>query len=121
MTTKPGSLRPLARATLVEAGMPMPVTSAAATAAAGACQLEATAGASRRQRATVATEAQVPGPGLRRPVPKKVAASHAQRGAGVAGATAAADSGALSIFLFGGTVGLGRSRWRDGVVGVAVL
>ena len=81
MTTNWGSSTPATRATRVAAGMPMSVTKAAATMVA---QVRLAAGMwelANHQTMTVATDPQVPGPGLRRPAPKKVATSVAQSGA----------------------------------------
>lgn len=81
MTTNDGSLIPVARTTRVEAEMPVSMTTTAARRIAkvrfGAGMMEHAAAHSK----TVATEAHVPGPGLRRPMPKKVATRVAQRGA----------------------------------------
>src|SRR5215469_2507594 len=75
MTTKPGSWRPLSRAAIVAEGMPravartMPITRAMRSAMGAGWKSQAKAA----QRRTAAMEPQVPGPGLSRPAPKKVA------------------------------------------------
>src|ERR1017187_4096561 len=81
MTTKPGSWRPLSWAAMVAAGMPR-ITARAMAASrtrskvcGAGCRPQATAAQSRR----AATEPQVPGPGLPRPAPKKVATVQAQK------------------------------------------
>ena len=82
MTTNCGSFEAEARATAVAAGIPMRVTAATAMIvaqvrlAAGICEL------ARAHTITVASDPQVPGPGFRRPVPKKVATNVAHRGRG---------------------------------------
>src|ERR1035438_668859 len=81
MTTNCGSLRPDSRATMVAAGTPrmggggMPRRRAITSAGGEGWARHANAA----QRRTVATEPQVPGPGLPKPAPKKVAMVHAQR------------------------------------------
>ena len=82
MTTNCGSLRPLARATAVAAGIPMNTTRIAARIAAAASHETGIQRAMTHQSMTVAAEPQVPGPGFRRPTPKNVATSVAQSGAG---------------------------------------
>lgn len=82
MTINWGSFLPVARDTLVEAGIPMRVMKTAAAIVdavryAGGISDEASA-----QARTVATDPHVPGPGLIRPTPKKVATRVAQRRAG---------------------------------------
>src|SRR5271170_4104005 len=80
MTTNCGSFNPEDRATSVAAGIPISVTTAAATIVA---QVRLAAGIPELANAnnmTVANDPQVPGPGLRRPAPKKVATSVAQIG-----------------------------------------
>jgi hypothetical protein len=96
MTTNCGSLMPVARTTRVEAGMPMSVTTKTAMIVARVrlptgMSEDVDADNTAPHRTMVAIEAQVPGPGLRRPMPKKVATSVAQRGALDRGA--AADAG----------------------------
>ena len=81
MTTNCGSFTPEERATRVAAGIPMRVTAAAATIVAQvrfATGIRELANAHTR---TVANDPQVPGPGLRRPVPKNVATSVADSAA----------------------------------------
>src|SRR5258706_10879662 len=75
MTTNCGSFRPDARAARVAAGIPTSVT---AMAAAMVDQVRASNGMRQLATAhkiTVATDAQVPGPGLSRPTPPNVATS----------------------------------------------
>src|SRR5208337_5174764 len=96
ITTNCGSLIPDARATLVAAGMPMATTKAARRMLAPACQPTAIQRVSSHQRRTVAADPQLPGPGWSRPVPKKVATSVAQSGAGE---TPALRSWASSVFI----------------------
>src|ERR1700730_13237465 len=81
MTTNCGSLRLLARATCVAAGIPTRNAVRANRAAAQGCQLCAIQRATSHHSRTVAAEPQVPGPGRRYPTPKKVATIVAQRGA----------------------------------------
>src|SRR5208283_1695262 len=81
MTTNCGSFRPEDRATRVAAGIPMRVTAAAAMMVAQTRSATGIRGLANAHKITVANEAQVPGPGLRRPTPKKVATSVAQSGA----------------------------------------
>jgi hypothetical protein len=69
------------RATLVEAGIPTSVTATAALPAYQGNQVGSPYRAKNPQRSIVATEAQVPGPGLPNPAPKNVAITHAQAGA----------------------------------------
>jgi hypothetical protein len=103
MTTNCGSLKLEERATRVAAGIPMRVTAAAAIMVAQvrfATGIRELANAHTR---TVANDPHVPGPGLRRPVPKKVATSLAHSGAAgrdapvTAGGTPALRSGVESI------------------------
>src|SRR5215470_4595976 len=88
MTTNCGSLTPAARATRVAAGMPTNVMNAAARIVAQVRALGGRSEAIPAQRKTVATDAHVPGPGFRRPAPKKVATRLAQTGANEFVATA---------------------------------
>ena len=60
---------------------------------------------------TVANDAHVPGPGLRRPVPKKVATSVAQSGA--AGRDAPATAGETPALRSGAAVGSGAALLRS--------
>ena len=79
-TTCPGSSRPLSRATIVPAGMPTanarsaPVRERNAICVTERCAKRAT----KNQSSVAAIDPQVPGPGFPNPVPKKVAAVHAQ-------------------------------------------
>src|SRR6202521_2420019 len=81
MTTYGGSLRPLARATCVAAGIPAKTAARASRPAAQGCQPGPIQRPRSHQRTTVVPEHQVPGPGRRCPIPKKVATSVAQSGA----------------------------------------
>src|SRR5208283_1243574 len=72
---------PVARTTQVAAGMPTRVTAAAARIVAAVRLAGEIRELTSAQTKTVATEPHVPGPGLRRPAPKKVAISVAQSGA----------------------------------------
>jgi hypothetical protein len=80
-TTNCGSFKPEERATSVAAGIPMRVTAAAAIMVAQARFATGIWELANAHTKTVANEPHVPGPGLRRPVPKKVATSVAQTGA----------------------------------------
>ena len=103
MTTNCGSFRPEARATSVAAGIPMRVTAAAATMVAEVRLATDICELANAHTITVANDPHVPGPGLRRPAPKKVATSVAQSGGRDAPATA------------GGTPAL---RWHGAAPGV---
>src|SRR5208282_3196668 len=81
MTTNCGSFRPEVRATSVAAGIPMRVTAAAATMVAEVRLATGIRELANAHTITVANDPQVPGPGWRRPAPKKVATSVAQSGA----------------------------------------
>src|SRR5260370_26948171 len=81
MRTNCGSFKPEERATGVAAGIPMTVTDPAAMIVA---QVRLTAGIRELANAhtiIVANDPHVPGPGLRRPAPKKVATRVAHSGA----------------------------------------
>ena len=80
ITTNCGSLTPEALATWVAAGIPINVTSRARAIATGVRDVAGSADAKAVQSTTAAAEPQVPGPGCRRPTPKNVAISFAQRG-----------------------------------------
>src|SRR5260370_27919163 len=103
MTTNCGSFKPEERATSVAAGIRMRVTAAAAIMVAQARFATGIRELANAHTRTVANEPHVPGPGLRRPVPKKVATSVAQSGARgqdarvTAGGTPALRSGVESI------------------------
>src|ERR1035437_3990092 len=90
MTTNWGSLRPDSRATMVAAGTPtmieraMPARRMRNSVSGVGWRPQATAA----QRRTAATEPQVPGPGLPRPAPKKVATVQAHNVFRVVPATA---------------------------------
>ena len=99
MTTNCGSFRPEARATSVAAGIPMRVTAAAATMVAEVRLATDICELANAHTITVANDPHVPGPGLRRPAPKKVATSVAQSGGRDAPATAG-GSPALLLFAF---------------------
>jgi len=81
MTTNCGSFTPVARETAVAAGIPMSVTAAAAMAVAQVRLAMGIWELASAQRMTVARDPHVPGPGLMRPMPKKVAMRVAQSGA----------------------------------------
>src|SRR5581483_4863698 len=81
MTTKPGSLSPEALEILVAAGIPIATASPASNTVSANCKLSGTSRMIPNQSSAVAADAQVPGPGLIKPVQKNVAASFAQRGA----------------------------------------
>src|SRR5207248_3989179 len=81
MTTHWGSFEPLARDAKVAAGIPMTTASRASRIAAQGCQYAPIQRVISHHNTTVAAEAQVPGPGRSRPMPKKVATNSAQRGA----------------------------------------
>jgi hypothetical protein len=99
MTTNCGSLMADARATRVAAGIPITVTNAAMAMAIGVRKDAVSVCATAAQIATVAADAQVPGPGRTRPIPQKVASSVAHCGAhgrdapATAGGTLALHSG----------------------------
>src|SRR5271165_5522026 len=81
MTTKPGSLRPLSRAAMVAAGTPT-TTERTMPARVSPSSVRGAGWSSRAdpaQSRVAATEPQVPGPGLPRPAPKKVAMVQAHR------------------------------------------
>ena len=82
MTTICGSLLPNPRATLVAAGMPISVTASATAISTGTRDEGGRKRASTAHSTTVIADAQVPGPGRSRPIPKKVATSLAHTGAG---------------------------------------
>src|ERR1035437_5771299 len=92
MTTNWGSLRPDSRATMVAAGMPsrrvraIPASSSRSRICGAGWMPQPTPA----QMSTAATEPQVPGPGLPRPAPKKVATVQAQRVLWAAGGEVAA-------------------------------
>src|ERR1700689_4481577 len=112
ITTNCGSLRPEERATRVAAGIPISVTSAAATTV---DQFRLGAGIARvanAHRITVASDVQVPGPGLSRPTPKNVATSVAQSGA--RGRDAPATAGGTPALWWGGGAASGTIRGPRG-------
>src|SRR5438067_3561733 len=84
MTTHWGSFEPLARDAKVAAGIPMTTASRASRIAAQGCQYAPIQRVISHHNTTVAAEAQVPGPGRSRPMPKNVATRSAQRGAAAA-------------------------------------
>src|SRR2546430_4493163 len=106
MATNCGSFKLEKRATSVAAGIPMRVTAAAAMRVAQvrlACGIRKL---TNPHTIIVANDPHVPGPGLRRPAPKKVATSVAQSGA--AGRDAPATAGgtpALRSLVTGEGVG----------------
>ena len=79
MTTKPGSLRPLSRATVVDGGIPSTVITIETRIAVGSSQLGAISRAAAHHTRIVIAEAHVPDPGCRWPMPKKVAIIHEKR------------------------------------------
>src|SRR5205807_2976178 len=79
MTTHCGSFEPRARGTGVAAGIPTSIASRASRIAAQGCQYAPIQRVISHHKTTVAAEAQVPGPGCSRPMPKNVATSSAQR------------------------------------------
>jgi len=79
MTTHCGSFEPLALETRVAAGIPTAIASRASRIAAQGCQYAPIQRVISHHKTTVAAEAQVPGPGRSRPMPKNVATSSAQR------------------------------------------
>lgn len=81
ITTNCGSLVADERATRVAAGIPMRAASIARPMANGVRSGGAIRWATAAQSTTVAADPQVPGPGRRRPMPKKVATTVAQSGA----------------------------------------
>ena len=100
MTTNCGSFSPEARATSVAAGIPMRVTTAAATIVAQVRLATGIRELANAHKITVASDPHVPGPGLRRPAPKKVATSVAHSGAarsGAAGSSAISGGGFISL------------------------
>jgi hypothetical protein len=109
MTTNCGSFKPEERASRVAAGIPMRVTAAAAMMVAQvrfATGIRELANAHMR---TVANDPHVPGPGLRRPVPKNVATCVAQSGA--PGRDAAATGGGTPAVWSGAAVRSGALLW----------
>src|SRR5271165_93761 len=101
MTTCEGSSLPQPRASRVAAGMPMAVTPTMSAMITGRCSEAGRWDARAHHNRTAASDPQVPGPGRKRPAPKKVAMSVAQRGAGLA------DT-AGSVGLFAMLIGIAR-------------
>ena len=105
MTMNCGSFKPEQRATRVAAGIPIRVTAPAAMIVAQARFATGIRELANAHTMTVANDAQVPGPGLRRPVPTKVATSVTHSGAAgrdapaTAGGTPALRSGAALLRL----------------------
>jgi len=93
----------------VAAGMPISVTKAAATTVAQRRDAGSVARLARNHRVVVATEAQVPGPGFKRPMPKKVATTVAQMG--VRGRDAPATAGGTPALRSGVAATLAASLW----------
>src|SRR5215472_15498670 len=81
ITTNCGSLIPEARATEVAAGMPRATVKTARKRLAGKIHAAGSKWETTAQRIRVASDPHVPGPGFKRPAPKKVATRVAQRGA----------------------------------------
>src|SRR5450631_4418141 len=81
ITTNCGSLRPLARATCVAAGIPTTTAAKASRPAAQGCQTGVIQRATSHHRSTVVADPQVPGPGRKYPTPPKVATRVTQSGA----------------------------------------
>jgi len=92
ITTNCGSLLPDAREMRVAAGIPIAVANAASPSATGAHRFGCRPRDKAAHSSTLVADAQVPGPGLKRPTPKKVATAVAQSGA--AGRDKAAEAGA---------------------------
>src|SRR5207302_9646409 len=119
ITTNGGSFKPEERATSVAAGIPMRVTAAAAMKVAQVRLAGGMRKLTNPHTIIVANDPHVPGPGLRRPAPKKVATSVAQ--SGEAGRYASATAGgtpALRSLVIGKGVGftarLHRRDYLDG-------
>jgi len=83
MTTNCGSFSPEARATRVAAGIPIATASTARAVFVGTIHAAGRKREMAAQASIVKSDPQVPGPGFRRPAPKKVATSVAHSGAGV--------------------------------------
>ena len=88
ITTNCGSLIPEPRQTNVAAGIPISVTAAAATTVASVRLPAGMRELASPHKIIVDNEPQVPGPGLSRPTPKKVAVKVAHNGAGRKGSAA---------------------------------
>src|ERR1700731_241909 len=101
ITTNPGSSIPLSRATTVEGGMPIKVTSVATTMAAGTSQADGSQWFAAHQSPIVTAEAQVPEPGCKCPIPKKVAISQDRRDLGTAESDVMACATILTYSAFG--------------------
>jgi len=85
---------PLSRATTVEGGMPMSVTSTETAIAAGTFQADGIHRLAAHQSKTVTAAAHVPEPGCKWPMPKKVAISQEGRDLGAVFVNASYSSGA---------------------------
>src|SRR3954465_6040602 len=79
ITTNPGSSMPLSRATTVDGGMPIRVTSTETAIAAGMSHVDGSHMLATHHSAIVTAEAHVPDPGCKCPMPKKVAMSQESR------------------------------------------
>lgn len=84
-------------ARLVAAGIPSAMTIAAKIASVAVCASRGTQRLTPNHIKVAASDPQVPGPGRKRPIPKKVAVSSAHRGADVAGVLAGGC--AVSVFI----------------------
>src|SRR5215469_12134583 len=76
ITTKPGSSLPLSLATTVEGAIPSSVTAIATATPTGASHVEGMIRLAPHHNKTMTVAAYVPGPGRKKPTPKKVAMSH---------------------------------------------
>src|SRR6478609_244473 len=82
ITTNPGSLMPLSRATTVEGGIPITVTTKEITSAERVSHAAGSQWPAPHQSKTVTAAAHVPEPGCKWPMPKKVAISQERRDLG---------------------------------------
>src|SRR5690349_12950290 len=83
ITTKPGSLMPLSRATTVEGGIPITVTATEITSAERVSHAAGIQWPAPHHSKTVTAAAHVPDPGCKWPMPKNVAISQERRDLGV--------------------------------------
>src|SRR5581483_10256456 len=110
MTTNCGSLVAEAFATRVAAGMPSAIATAAKVASVAGRASTGTQRLTPNHIKVAESEPQVPGPGCKRPIPKKVAVSAAHRGADVAGVSAGNCAVSVFISLAGKILQLGFVR-----------
>src|SRR6476646_11445028 len=82
ISTNPVSVIPLSRATTVDGGIPISVTSTETAVATGTSQADEIQRLAAHQTAIVTADAQVPEPGWRCPMPKNVAISQERRDLG---------------------------------------